>query len=129
MYKSRVSSLPYNLRYDDSLNLLELNIYIHLNICIHIYIFIYMNFHLYVHTVAYIHELQIYMCIFNTANCFLPQTQLLELEHGELKSELENIKAQRNKIKADLTKENEMQNAQVRLPRMIHTLYICFMHL
>ena len=39
----------------------------------------------------------------------------MEIEHEEMKAELEEIKAQKFKLKTDLTKENQNQNAQVKL--------------
>lgn len=41
------------------------------------------------------------------------QTQLMEIEHEELKAEVEDLKTQKAKLKADLTKESQKLNAKV----------------
>ncbi|XP_064094740.1 coiled-coil domain-containing protein 186-like isoform X2 [Macrobrachium nipponense] len=41
------------------------------------------------------------------------KAQLLEIEREEVKTELEEVRAQKSKLKSDLTKENQNQNAQV----------------
>ncbi|XP_045588756.2 coiled-coil domain-containing protein 186 isoform X1 [Procambarus clarkii] len=40
------------------------------------------------------------------------KTQLMELEHGEIKSELDELKVQKSKLKSDLTKENQAHLSQ-----------------